>query len=377
MADAPALRIGEWYEANSFEGQTFTVSGNGGRQYEARIDAHGEFEILREIIPPPPPPTPKVKPGDLDEDMLDKMVKEMPSPFEHLKMKSSTPGYGTVDNPEDSEVEKPRDNDADFQLPPRDNAFDSRLSSIMTDNKYDRRLRGRTRGKLDMTNLYKVPMNRETVFTQKQARKNKKYNVIIIVDTSGSMNHVTKGTMRSQVAAEATAFLVDTLQRIGIDTGVIQFNRDVFPLKELTEDFNPHQIKLLRKQLSRPTNDNNDYQALSAGLHMLKGREREKNIILFLSDGEPAGGGAKERTMDTLLGKKKTYIDHDAANKGIWEGSRSDFPPLVERIKRVAVPIGIGIQSTCWQAGKNFRIDNLAQLKPQLVKILERNIQRG
>ena len=37
----------------------------------------------------------------------------------------------------------------------KDPAFRARLSSIMLDNKYDRRLRGRTRGKLDMGRLPK------------------------------------------------------------------------------------------------------------------------------------------------------------------------------------------------------------------------------
>ena len=55
----------------------------------------------------------------------------------------------------------------------KERVFKLALQSIMKDNVYDRVIRKRKKGRLDDKNLYKVAVNQENIFKQKQERKNK------------------------------------------------------------------------------------------------------------------------------------------------------------------------------------------------------------
>lgn len=65
--------------------------------------------------------------------------------------------------------------------------FFQKIGSIMRDNQYDREVGGYRSGKLTKRGIYKVMTNSTRVFTRKTERKNKKYNVIMLIDESGSM----------------------------------------------------------------------------------------------------------------------------------------------------------------------------------------------
>lgn len=68
-----------------------------------------------------------------------------------------------------------------------DATFQAKLSSILTDNKFDRWVAGKRSGKLDTKRIYKI-RTASTIFKKREARKGKDYSVMIVVDTSGSMS---------------------------------------------------------------------------------------------------------------------------------------------------------------------------------------------
>jgi hypothetical protein len=108
-------------------------------------------------------------------------------------------GYGATEEPE-RDPRKPKKPKASKKVL-TDAVFRQQLKNIMIDNAFDRRVRGRKRGKLDMKSLYKVPAKRENIFTLKEARKNKRYNVLLLVDESGSM-----GGIKAKTAADCAVF---------------------------------------------------------------------------------------------------------------------------------------------------------------------------
>lgn len=66
--------------------------------------------------------------------------------------------------------------------------FFQKIGSIMRDNQYDREVGGYRSGKLTKRGVYKVLTNSTRVFTRKTEPKNKKYNVIMLIDESESMS---------------------------------------------------------------------------------------------------------------------------------------------------------------------------------------------
>lgn len=274
-------------------------------------------------------------------------------------------------------------------LPPlSDSVFRARLSSIMTDNKFDRNLRGRTRGKLDMRRLWKAEVGATNLFMQKQARKNKEYNVLILVDESGSM---VGG--RIKVAAECVTFLGQSFEGLNINLAVVGFNRLVHKHKDFEEKVD---WALLKKQIVHNANNgghrgyNNDYDALAYAYKMFKGRSGQ-NFLIMLSDGDPALfapdiKGIPERIAANdeefvykkdLMGKRhEFYYEKDGGLTWGQKCKTENFHRLVHSNSNVE-SIGVGIQAEGWQIPNHFRINNLEELKPQILAAIQKKVKRG
>lgn len=312
-----------------------------------------------------------------------------------------------------------------------DNVFRARLSSIMTDNKYDRRVKGRRRGKLDMTRLFKVKAKSESVFTRKESRKNKNYNIVLVVDESGSM----RGT-NIQRAGEICTFLAKSIHGLNVNLAVVGFNHFVMVHKEFDEtvDFDKMHKEIVKRATSEGSGCNHDYDALSKAYDMLKGRDGE-NIVIFMSDGAPATctiatnlgmaikypenpvysdwlpvakvikSGKKYRELtgqevadlDSLgghykaeyftlrkpkeAGKKQDYEMYYQNFDGPVEDHNRDtkikLNALVVNNESLAQTIGIGIKTESWQVPDNFSVKSVEEMKPLLLQVLNKKIRRG
>lgn len=105
----------------------------------------------------------------------------------------------------------------------------TKIGGILTDNKFDRFVGGKTRGKLDFSALSKIGYS-EKVFKQREARKNKDYKVIVLADASGSMYGD-----RAHNVGKSLELLNEALQKTDVQYALWSFNGDILSLKDFEE----------------------------------------------------------------------------------------------------------------------------------------------
>lgn len=370
-----------------------------GSTWTAEIDLEGKVRLLEMLKDPTTPTEAKPEPEEGEEE-----AEGEGEPEEQPAEGEEGEGEGTPEEPKwgeeeegeetseytDEDIEKLLNKMADreerrytdaktrpiYQTMPKnllkdlkDSAFRARLSSIMLDNKYDRRVKGRTRGKLDMTRLYKVPTGSRNVFMQKQSRKGKQYNVVLLIDKSGSMSG-----RPADLAAESAVFLTRELTELGINVGIITFNSRVCVAKDLLEK---PDYKFIYSEVASANGGNADYDAMRRAYAMLDKAPEGENIFIMLSDGNPVGyhrahtydsHGKEEKILKLLPNVgDKDYVDYD---------TKEHFHHLVKAHPKVK-SIGIGIQEGGWQVPDHEVIHNVGDLKKTIIKQLRKHIQRG
>lgn len=109
----------------------------------------------------------------------------------------------------------------------------TKIGGILTDNKFDRFVGGKTRGKLDFSGLAKIAYSAK-VFKKREARNNKDYKVIVLADASGSMDG-----SRANSTGEALELLNTALQKTDVQYALWSFNGDILSLKDFEEKAKP------------------------------------------------------------------------------------------------------------------------------------------
>lgn len=320
--------------------------------------------------------------GKSSSEIIEESIKKMPPMPMPATMPGFSPAKGILPNYEKDDLAiQPRNNDPgklpniprDVQEKMHDTVFQTQLRNVMLDNRYDRRVRGRTRGKLDMGRLFKVPTGSRTVFTQKMARKNKHYNVVLVVDESGSMRG-----KESECAAETTLFLAKSLMAIGIDVAIVGFNKYINVRKEFDTPLNERSVYwgIESTNHGNGAGSNNDYDALNMAYHMLDNVPREgKNIVLFISDGQPAS--SDNYAYFNIKGDKFKPFKHRSPLDAFQKDQKEHLHHLVKANDHRATSVGIGIYEGGWQIPENFVIEDLKDLKGEIIKTLRKNIKRG
>lgn len=256
----------------------------------------------------------------------------------------------------------------------RDRVFEARLKNIMIDNAYDRRVRGRRRGKLDMKSLYKVPAKCENVFTLKEARKNKHYNILLLVDESGSM----KG-QKADLAAECAVFLAKSFEGINVNVAIIGFNQFITTRKtwDSAPDYDKIYEAIASMNYAHGSGDNCDWDALNKGYQMFSSAPSApsgKNILIMLSDGYPVS--TNPRFVDIHGNPENAPKGTDRLDE--YEKDRTNhLHALVRENARTVTSIGIGIQEGGQQIPNHTVVHDLNKLKPTLIKELANQIKRG
>ena len=351
--------------------QVFQVKGKDGKTYDAEYDSsdgqlyikdtessEGSSGEARESPTPPP-------------SIMEKSKSEK-KPGTPKKM----PGGKGSSKKEGEQGEKTK-------LPPfklEDNAFRARLRSIMLDNKYDRQVRGRNRGKLDMKALPKAMTGSTSVFTRKEARKNKSYNVMFLVDCSGSMAYD-----KAPKAADAVSFLLNNFEGINIDTSVILFNEYMWKAKEFGQTYTKElgdEIRHTISTLDMPgQGDNSDYTAMAYAYTQFP--KEGTNILVMVSDGQPTTGESFRKGR-TTYGSKLDSIEFEEPLGLDWseisssgEKTKRHMHNLVKRNAHRVTSIGIGIQQGGWQIPDHEVVNDITELKSTMMKMLRKKVKRG
>lgn len=366
--------------ANTDDGKTWLM------EYDP---ATGKLTAVRELAGKggTPPPGASLPP-----------LKTIPNPDSGT---GSEPKPGTPPESDFDDIERlglkvprnPEDDNTDLKPTMEDSVFRARLSSIMIDNMYDRRLKGRTRGKLDMRRLWKAHVGATNLFTQKMARKNKEYNIVLLVDESGSM----QGEKIEQ-AAEIATFLAATFEGLNLNLAIVGFNHYIHLHKDFDEKVKDY--NLLQETIFQGPNfggnENFDYEAMSYAYRMFRHRTKGQNFLIMLSDGEPTEDKIIDhvlknpRELEQAIKAHESWAwveDYSGKEQTLWvdtstkltAGQRNqikNFHALVHANPNVT-SIGIGIQSNNWQMPNHIRENNLDKLKPVLLKEIQKQIKRG
>lgn len=360
------------------------LTGVDGKQYDAELTDSG-LKIVGEIDPDSRPmseifvePEPQEQPPDLeDQDEQEGGGSEAEdNTTEPMDEPANGAGAGAPPSP-------PKQID---YTPISDAAFKSRLMSIMRDNKYDRRVKGRNRGKLDMARLPKVPTGATNVFTQKQAKKNKEYNIVLVVDTSGSMDG-----RKARIAAEATTMLTKILQEAGIGVGVVTFD-PITRVKEINKVFRKGDFSDMYGLIESSPGGTPMYQGMLAGYDMLRGVSGHKMMIV-MADGEPNADwfsvyplyamGPDGDWVDPSRRFKNTvglgiHIINDPKYVDRANPHYSPYSKLIEMNKDVET-FGIGIidEGMPLFVKDSVVINKVEQLKPVIIHQIKKKVQRG
>lgn len=115
----------------------------------------------------------------------------------------------------------------------------TKINSVLRDNKFDRYVSGKTRGKLDFSQLSKIAYSPK-VFKKKEARLNKDYKVIVIADASGSMGYSSKYI----ACGNSLELVANALESTDVEYALWSFNADILSLKDFGEK-KPKSIKAL------------------------------------------------------------------------------------------------------------------------------------
>lgn len=250
--------------------------------------------------------------------------------------------------------------------------FKQRLSSIMQDNRYDRVVRNRTRGKLDDKSLHKVSLKSRHLFKQKMERKGKRYNIIFAVDASGSMSTRGWGDNKMPIALDTLEYLLEAFQSLNIHTSVLTYNGKVVVHKPLSDkQLSKKEMARLREDVWSQSYDykhktekgslaltcNHDYAGLETAYKLANGQDGT-SIVVVLSDGKPNCDDPSKCGYDTSLHNKNKIRTLVLSNRNV-------------------ITIGVGLLYNVEQIPDAFTVRELEQLAPQVTTRLKKLIKRG
>lgn len=277
----------------------------------------------------------------------------------------------------------------------REHVFAGAVNSILTDNKYDRFVGNKKRGKINFNDLAKIGYS-EKIFKKKEARKNKDYSVLILCDASGSMGESDSyGKSRYDVVAESIEFLTEALGKTPVKFAIWSFAGVVLTVKDFDQEMKG--VEASAKYLShrgdcsvcshceiigmwedhvcpnchrmnRTSNAsyNCDGLALHLALEEIKTRKGEK-IIIVLSDGE----------ADAISFYDWSYMTKDGLTYGKFP--IKEVVPKV--IKDKVILCSVGIQSEAvkkiYPPANTRVVNNLNQVCEQIIKLIKPKIKRG
>ena len=287
----------------------------------------------------------------------------------------------------------------------KEHVFAQAINSVLRDNKNDRYVGNKKRGKLDFDNLARIGYS-DKVFKKKEARKNKDYSVLILCDRSGSMGgHSNKdsfwGASRSDVVRDSIEFLTDSLNKTDIQFAVWSFGNVVLTAKDFGERtpgsvvanryaehmnvraFTCDRCRLLGVNAASISSvcsscghmadnigngGNVDGLALHLALEEIHTKKGEK-IIIVLSDGE---ADAYHSTCSQY-----SYMKKDGVKYGAF--------PVKEVVKKVikdgVILCSIGIQNSAVQKiypKSNTRVvSDLNMVCKEIINLIKPRIKRG
>lgn len=170
--------------------------------------------------------------------------------------------------------------------------FKRKITSILKDNMQKRPGGNRTSGDLNFKRLYKIPGGNNRVFQKREHISKKQYNVVLVIDCSGSMSGEP-----AQIAATCASLICRDFQDL-VRLKIKTFNSRDTVVKEFDEKFKAASLikprDMIIKECNSPhTGTNHDWYAVMLADQDAR-QERGEKMIITISDAEPCCGGIDE-----------------------------------------------------------------------------------
>lgn len=277
----------------------------------------------------------------------------------------------------------------------------TKINSVLRDNKFDRYVSGKTRGKLDFAQLSKIAYSPK-VFKKREARQNKDYKVIVLADASGSMGWRDK----YEHCADSLELISQALEGTDVEYALWSFNGDILSLKDFKEKRQPNIKNLYYEHFSNRElyiclkcrtafgsyerenvckecgnvfnekyedynrDESYGYNADGLALHMAMEHIQKlsgKHIVIMLSDGE----------ADCIPDSSAHYMSKDGLTYG-------EFPlrQVVAKVKSSdTILCSIGIDSDAvsrfYPKENTVVLRDVSKLGDALVYLIKKQITRG
>jgi Mg-chelatase subunit ChlD len=230
--------------------------------------------------------------------------------------------------------------------------FRQRVASVMVDNKYDRRVRGKDTGKLDMKRLPKVAIGSNKVFTKKEARKGKNYNIVLLIDCSGSMEGMeyynygphSERRYAIEVASECAVALYRNFGKLGVECAIVGFSDRAAVLRGFDAGRGVNEEKLRGDIISYGWQGTRTDRGLELGYSLFRNRPGE-NLLVVITDGEA-----------------------DGIARGV-------IPKLIKqnhRVKTMGIGVGIDVRETV----SGCVVNDIEELYPNFLSLISNEIKR-
>lgn len=283
-------------------------------------------------------------------------------------------GGGTEADPptdEEREVEKEGfGNSIDFDT---DEHLTEELQNLLANSKrlrYNRRLQS---GKLDGRRLSSYRTS-DRLF-KKKAIKDRNYQFTFLMDTSGSMIHDTDGKTKIQMACEAVAKTVKSLEAIKMRSSVFSMNNACELVKDFETTIDDVKFKkdIVRTMGTSFTNNDGENISRWGGTFEWCAYEQTvayltkhskpgiTNVVIILSDGAPGGSG--DECLVVIDGEERLVEAHGEND------SNSTLAKFWER-QAPTLAFGIGINSKASQVPVNKQISDITTLPSVLSNLL-------
>jgi len=203
--------------------------------------------------------------------------------------------------------------------------------------------RNQPRGKIDSSNLYKVPTSKNNcprVFKSIKQKDKTDISAIILLDISGSMGQ------QCQTAIEATYVIARALELGHFNSEIVGFGDGYGGLRGI-KSFN--QSTLYAKKNFCPMADGGTplFIALEGAQKSLSGVDSKRKIIFVVTDGEPNTGGGPDECKQKILEIEKEGIDV------------------------VGLLISIDDEYHLFNSKRRFRIDDVREIPTRMTAIIK------
>lgn len=175
--------------------------------------------------------------------------------------------------------------------------FKRKIQSILKDNMQKRPAGGRLSGELSHKRLYKI-RSTSKVFQKKEMITKKQYNVVLLIDCSGSMSGV-----NAQMAATCAALISRDFQHL-VRLKIKTFNQRNKTIKDFNEKFTPLHLsepmdRIIKECNSGNGGSNHDWFGLQEANQDLM-RERGEKLLIIISDAQPSdcGCGCEDKAKE-------------------------------------------------------------------------------